>query len=100
MNKQIDQSKIPYFRGRCLYRFLISRGIYRQYLFNSVEDIAHKSLNIKNKDDILKWLDKNTIMSAFIWNSTNEGDVFWSKINDEWNKNYRKIGVEILNSVK
>lgn len=105
MYKQvINQPSISYFGGRCLYRFLISKGLYRQYLFNSVNKFIKNGkkvpFNPKDKKDVLKWLHEQSIIGAFNWFDSLEGGVFWRSVNDEWTKSYRKIGVKILDNVK
>ena len=105
MCKQDTDPSFPsYFRGRCLYRFLISKGLYRQYLFNSANQFIKNGkkvpFNPKDKETVLKWLHEQSIMSAFGWFGSLEGGVFWRSVNDEWTKSYRKIGVKILDNVK
>lgn len=80
--------EITFFRGRCLYKFLVSRGAYRKYLFNSLQ-INSERFNPKNKIEVLTWLDRNPPMSAFSWHCTPEGDNYWCTLNSKWNTFYR-----------
>lgn len=86
--------EIPFFRGRCLYKFLVSKGAYRQYLFNSLQAnnkrFNSERFNPRNKIDVLTWLDRNPPMSAFSWHCTPEGVSYWCTLSIEWNTFYRE----------
>ena len=80
--------EITFFRGRCLYKFLVSKGAYRKYLFNSLQ-INSERFNPRNKMEVLTWLDRNPPMAAFSWYCTPEGDSYWCNLNSKWNAFYR-----------
>jgi hypothetical protein len=84
-----------YNKGRCLYIFLVKHGIYRNYLYNVINDTDINGVNklkiLTNKKVILGYMDRNGILAAFSWHYTPEGENFWSDMNSKWHKSYRSI---------
>ena len=72
-------------RGRLRFKFLVTNGVYRQYLFNTIryyKEIKNEKppFNPKDNNSVLKWLDKKPVATSFSWMGTIEGHSFWSDI--------------------
>lgn len=67
--------------------FLYDHRVYESFEENCLKD-HHVCLDsVTRRHEPRKW-----VLAAFDWASTEQGEVFWSKINDEWMKvlNYKK----------
>ena len=84
----IEEKENLFDTGRLLYKFLVSKGAYRQYLFNSLKNDCCRDLNQINKMKILAWLQRKSIVCAFTWADTLEGQNYWSRLNNEWKAFY------------
>ena len=62
-------------------RFLKERGIYNIFIKNlgGKKDIGEYIINLFNISSLPTF-----IRNGFIWNDTDEGYSFWSKVNNDW----------------
>lgn len=66
------------------YQFLKDNNCLIEYLCNRYHQ--------RNKINLQKIKDpKMLIATAFIWSNTEEGYIFWSRIDDKWNEIYFKF---------
>ena len=90
-------------RGKYLYKFLRKRMLFDKYLkncknyrgleYDTAMDIAKRKNNIMLFFSIYPYY---SISSAFIWASTDEGDLFWRKLSEEFEREIQPMIIWIL----
>lgn len=82
--------KPNFLHGRILYKFLIRQGALQRFIYNSVKERPNERI-ATNKKDLLAFLNKHTISSAFTWFNTHEGHKYWMRLNDMYVLEYKCI---------
>lgn len=67
--------------------WLDSKGLLKQWIEYTLADKEFDGISVLDKVKA-----KDFIMLAFLWTSTNEGEVFWASIHDEWAKIVKEVG--------
>ena len=85
-------------RGKYLYKFLRKRMLFDKYLKNCKDyrrvEYDGAMEKAKRKNNIMLFFctyPYYSISSAFIWVSTDEGDLFWRKLSEEFEREIQTI---------